>query len=115
VGPSPRFGVLQKHLDSNSIEHHDATVRTTVTLDADVEQMLKETMHRRRKGFKETLNQAIRAGLSGGKGSVARKSFKVEARPMRLKAGIDPTGLNKLADELEIESYLEHIRRPGRK
>ena len=43
-------------------------MRTTVTLDADVEQLLRDAMHERRQSFKETLNQAIRAGLAGGEG-----------------------------------------------
>jgi len=38
-------------------------MRTTVTLDEDVERLLREAMHRSRRGFKETLNLAIRAGL----------------------------------------------------
>lgn len=38
-------------------------MRTTVTLDADVQNMLKEAAHRSGKPFKVTLNDAIRAGL----------------------------------------------------
>ncbi len=39
-------------------------VRTTVTLDPDVEQLLRVTMKERGVSFKEALNQAIRAGAS---------------------------------------------------
>ncbi len=77
-------------------------MRTTVTLDEDVERMLKEAMHRSRSGFKETLNAAIRAGL-GRKPRVPRsRAFKVKARPMGLLPGIDPGGLNRLADDLGV-------------
>lgn len=38
--------------------------RTTVTLDADVETMLRQLMRERGLGFKEALNTALRAGLS---------------------------------------------------
>ncbi len=38
-------------------------MRTTVTLDADVQNLLKEAAHRSGKPFKVTLNDAIRAGL----------------------------------------------------
>lgn len=38
-------------------------MRTTVTLDPDVEQMLRVTMKERGVSFKEALNQAIRAGV----------------------------------------------------
>ena len=40
-------------------------MRTTVTLDPDVEALLKRTMRKRGMSFKAALNQAIRDGLSG--------------------------------------------------
>lgn len=80
-------------------------MRTTVTLDRDVERLLREAMHRSRKGFKETLNAAVRAGL-GRTVSPAARSFVLKARPLGLRAGLDPAGLNKLADELEVEAVL---------
>lgn len=80
-------------------------------MDADVEQLLRDAMHERRQSFKETLNQAIRAGLSGSEGyRVEDAPYVVRARPMGLRAGIDPGRLNQLADELEAESFLELSR-----
>lgn len=38
-------------------------MRTTVTLDQDVQNLLKDAAHRTGKPFKVTLNDAIRAGL----------------------------------------------------
>lgn len=38
-------------------------MRTTVTLDPDVQTLLKEAAHRSGKPFKVTLNDAIRSGL----------------------------------------------------
>jgi hypothetical protein len=38
-------------------------MRTTVTLDPDVQHLLKEAAHRTGRPFKVTLNDAIRAGL----------------------------------------------------
>jgi len=86
-------------------------MRTTVTLDKDVERLLRDAMHRCRSSFKEALNAAVRAGL-GGHGP-AKKSvpFVVKARPLGLRAGIDPAGFNKLADELEVEAYLKKAGR----
>jgi type II secretory pathway component PulF len=40
-------------------------VRTTVTLDADTEQLIRQRMRERRVTFKQALNDAIRDGLSG--------------------------------------------------
>lgn len=40
-------------------------MRTTVTLDPDVEALVKRRMHERGLSFKEAVNSAIRAGLAG--------------------------------------------------
>jgi hypothetical protein len=42
-------------------------MRTTVTLDPDVETLLRKEMRRRGKPFKQVLNDAIRTGLRSGK------------------------------------------------
>lgn len=39
-------------------------MRTTVTLDPDVDRLLAETMREKGVSFKEALNQAVRAGLT---------------------------------------------------
>jgi hypothetical protein len=85
-------------------------MRTTVTLDKDVEKMLRDAMHRSRKSFKETLNTAVRNGLGGRPGSAKRKRFIVEAHPLGLRSGIDPTSFNKLVDELEADTFLVRNR-----
>ena len=82
-----------------------------MTLDKDVERMLHDAMHRSRRTFKETLNAAVRAGLRENVAPQKSKPFIVEARPMGLRAGIDPAGLNKLVDDLEIDAFLEKTGR----
>ncbi len=37
--------------------------------------------------------------------------FVVKARWLGLRAGLDPAGLNKLADELDVEGFLIQARR----
>ena len=86
-------------------------MRTTVTLDADAERLLRNAMHSRRKSFKHTLNDAIRAGLGATSKSQNRPRFVVKARPMGLRAGIDPTSMNQLVDELEVDAVLAKARR----
>jgi hypothetical protein len=73
-------------------------MRTTVTIDTEVEQLLKDQMRRTHSSFKETLNQALRRGLSP-QVSDTPEPFHVKARAMGMKSGIDQTGFNKLADE----------------
>jgi len=86
-------------------------MRTTVTLDKDVEQMLRDAAHRSRASFKKTINAAIRAGLAARPANAKRASFVIKARPMGLRAGIDPADLNKLADDLEVEAFLKKTGR----
>lgn len=80
-------------------------MRTTVTLDSDVEQLLREAMRRGRKTFKGALNDAIRRGLKGVAAD-GEESFEVVARPLGLHSGIDPARLRDLDDELEITEFI---------
>ena len=83
-------------------------MRTTVTLDPDVERLLKLAMHRERKSFKQVLNEAIRTGLKPS--SPRRKEkFTVRSSPLGLRPGFDSAGFNKLADEMEAESVSSRI------
>lgn len=50
-------------------------MRTTITLDPDVEALLKTTMRERGISFKEALNSAVRAGLTQGR---AKRHFFVQ-------------------------------------
>jgi hypothetical protein len=87
-------------------------MRTTVTLDPDVERLLKDAVRRSGSSFKEILNRAIREGLAGSSRTGADKPFTVQARDMGLRTGIDAGALNRLVDELEVEELPE---RQGRK
>ena len=88
-------------------------MRTTVTLDKDVERMLREAMHRSRKGFKQTLNAAIRAGLGRKTARTTNRPVVIKARPLGLRPGLDPAGFNRMADDLEMDAVLEKRRTEG--
>ena len=81
-------------------------MRTTVTLDPDVERLVKDAVRRTGKSFKEVLNRAVRVGLGGQTGTRAGKPFRVRARRLGLRPGIDAGSLNRLADDLEIEEFV---------
>lgn len=82
-------------------------MRTTVTLEPDVARMLNDQAARSRKSFKETLNTAVRLGLSRAAESNTAVDFVIEARPMGLRAGVDPVRLNSLLDDMETERFTE--------
>jgi hypothetical protein len=82
-------------------------MRTTVTLDPDVESFLKEESHRTRRSFKKVLNEAVRSALR----PPARELPKLlPPRPLGLAPGIDPRRLSGLADEMEAETFLKIAR-----
>ena len=76
------------------------SMRTTVTLDADVVRTLKDEVHRSGRPFKVVLNQAIRHGLAPNDPR-PRARYRLKAHASRLAPGVDPLRFNQLADELE--------------
>jgi hypothetical protein len=56
-------------------------MRTTVTLDPDVEQLIRRTMRERAISFKEALNEAARLGLRGNEPARTKK-FVQKTFPM---------------------------------
>lgn len=86
-------------------------MRTTVTLEPDIECLVKEAMQREHKSFKEIVNTALYQLLAGSNDS-DEPPFTVKPKAMGLKSGIDITGFNKLADELEADAFLEAAETP---
>ncbi|MFZ0426595.1 MAG: hypothetical protein WAO20_00645 [Acidobacteriota bacterium] len=84
-------------------------MRTTLTLDPEVERLL-EVVHRTRLSFQAVLNNGVRAGLRAN-APVPRQPFAVQAQPMHLRTGIDPARLSEFADDLEVEAFLRTTER----
>ena len=86
-------------------------MRTKVTLDPDVEQLLRHATHGSQQNFKEVLNDGLRRGLAHLAPAVAAAPFVVKARPMGLRADVDPARLHDLADDLEAEAFAVTTRK----
>jgi hypothetical protein len=82
-------------------------MRTTVTLDPDVEQRIKSVMRERGCTFKEVLNDAIRAGLAGG--HVRSKPFVQRTYSLKLRAGVDIVKALQLAGDLEDQEIVRKL------
>lgn len=81
-------------------------MRTTVTLDADTEALLRRRMRERGISFKQALNDAVRTALSDPGDS---ESFRTEVHSMgRPRADLDKA--LTLAGELEDEEILRKLR-----
>ena len=84
-------------------------MRTTVTIDPDVEALLRKTMRERDEPFKRVLNQAIRDGLGNAR-SDRRKPFEQITFDMG-KPLVDLTKALSLAGELEDGEIATKMRR----
>jgi hypothetical protein len=80
-------------------------VRTTVTLDPDVEAKLKATMRERGVSFKAALNDAVRAGLDAS--APVSRPFKVKTAPLGVRINI--VKANQIAGEWEDEEILRKM------
>jgi hypothetical protein len=85
-------------------------MRTTVTLDGDLLQILKETAVKMHRPFRKVLNETLRKALEGQSNHRMKKPFVVQARLMGLRSGLDPAGFNQLGDDLEAEAFPENSR-----
>ncbi|MGI9023680.1 MAG: antitoxin [Acidimicrobiales bacterium] len=74
-------------------------MRTTVTLESDVEELVQRAMQERGLSFKDAINDAIRAGLAT---SHPRPRYRLEGRHMG-RAAVPLTSALRLAAELEDE------------
>lgn len=83
-------------------------MRTTVTLDPDVDTLLRKEVRRRGEPFKQVLNDAIRAGLRN------MKPRDEDFVPLVFDMGkprVDVTKAAALADALEDEELIGRYRR----
>ena len=83
-------------------------MRTTVTLDQDVQRLLKEAAHRSGRPFKQVLNDAVRAGLR----SHAEKALPFKQPVFSLgRAKVDLTKAGALAADLEDRAVIATAKR----
>jgi hypothetical protein len=83
-------------------------MRTTVTLDPDVEAKLRAVMRERGVSFKAALNDSVRAGLTAG--PHPSKRFRVHSRPMGVRPGINLDKALTLAGEMEDAEILRKLK-----
>lgn len=79
-------------------------MRTTLTLDDDVADSLKEQARLLNMPFKRIVNDALRRGMSPGV-QEDRPVFRVTPLSGGFRPGVDLLKLNQLNDELETQSF----------
>ena len=82
-------------------------MRTTLTLDDDVGQALREAARHGGRSFKALVNEVLRRGLAAGEKPLEQRApFRVASARRGFAAGVDPLHLNQLADELLVDSFV---------
>lgn len=82
-------------------------MRTTVTLEPDVEALVKRAMRERGLTFKQAVNEAIRTGMAGGQTS---RELRFPTHDMG-EAPVDVTKALRLAGELEDQELVAQLAR----
>ena len=85
-------------------------MRTTLTIDDELAQTLKELAYRSGKSFKEVVNETLRAGLIGNKVLASAKPYKLSPSSLGgVAPGIDLNKALQVADALENEELARKL------
>jgi hypothetical protein len=98
-------------LTSISAVAYDFGMRTTITIDPDVEHLLRDAMQRHGLTLDEAINQAVRQGAAEISVTPAPSPFVVKPRTMKARVTLEPGTLQQVGDEIEIDAFLELTRR----
>jgi hypothetical protein len=85
-------------------------MRTTLTLDRDVAERIKQEMRRTGRGLKAVVNDVLRRGFGAAGRPRKAPPFEVKTFDLRLKPGIDPDRANQLVDELQVAEQITKYR-----
>jgi hypothetical protein len=76
-------------------------VRTTITLDEDVDDKIKQRMRETGASFKQTVNEMIRHGWFAAQKAKSAPPFKVQAYPLKEREGLSYDNIEELLDQIE--------------
>jgi len=83
-------------------------MRTTVAIDDDLFEKLRDAAAKRREPLSRIVNEMLRRGLSGQHPRPSRRArFRVEPFDSAFRPGVDPLRLNQLVDDLEVRRVVE--------
>ena len=86
-------------------------MRTTLTLDDDLDAFLRNRAKELGLSFKEVVNGVLRSGLGENVCKPNHPIPKTIPHSFGFNPGIDLDKLNQLADELESEEFLKSLRK----
>ena len=85
-------------------------MRTTLTIDNDIADYLREQSRLHEKSFKQVVNETLRRGMEPAGTTKRRKPFKVKPFPGGFGPGVDPNNPKDFLNQLDDEHYFEVLR-----
>ena len=76
-------------------------MRTTLTLEDDIDAKLRTEARRSGRPFKQVVNDCLRTGLTVRSKAVPVTPFKVKARPLGLRPGFSYDNVAELIEQIE--------------
>lgn len=88
---------------------YDVFMRTTLTLDSDVAERIRQETRSGKRSLKEVVNDRLRAGF-GMTPRVSQTPFHVEPHSSTYQPGVDAGKFNQLLDDLDAEASPGRLR-----
>lgn len=86
-------------------------MRTTLTIDDDLIVHIEELRRREGLSFKGAVNQLLRAGIQFQSQPPKPKRYCTQPRKLGLRVSFDPTKLNQLADEIDVDEFNDLVNK----
>ena len=80
-------------------------MRTTLTLDSDIADYLREQVRLRGCSFKQVVNDTLRRGMSPGIREAPARPYRVEPISSGFAPGVDPLRLKEMMYEEDDEKF----------
>ncbi len=84
-------------------------MRTTLTVDNDIYDYLREQSRLHEKPFKQVVNETLRRGMSPAESEERRKPFKVKPVPGGFMPGVDPDNPKSFLNQLDDEYFAKKL------
>lgn len=84
-------------------------MRTTLTIEPDVERLLRQEMRRAGRSMKAVVNDALRAGLGAAGKPVDAPPYAVVPHDFRVRPGVDADRLNRPVREIGVPRRVRRI------
>jgi hypothetical protein len=99
--------MMRSRFDFATWKHHDASMRTTLSINDALLVELRKRADSTGKPFRAVVEETLQAGLARSGASTRKRRFRVQPHPLELKPGLGSVSLNQLYDQVEAEDSVK--------